>query len=98
MTTRTTAIAPPSNAVRRKTHRQLPGPVMAPAAARLEKMLEFRVYATVSEDAQAISAANSQNGLVSPGTSMGKQIAGMAAMRTGQPEKEQRKFKLFARA
>lgn len=65
--------------------------------AELEKIIEFPVYATVSEDVQAISASYSQGGLVSPGTLLGKQIAALTSKLTGQPEKEQRKFRLFAR-
>jgi pilus assembly protein CpaE len=66
--------------------------------AELQKMIEFPIYAAVSEDAHAVSDGYSQNGLVSTGTQLGKQIAALACRLTGQPEKEPRRFSLFARA
>ncbi len=68
------------------------------SVGELEKMIEFPVYAALSEDAEAISAGYSQNGLVSSGTLLGKQIAAIASKLTGQPGKKQRRFGLFARA
>jgi hypothetical protein len=68
------------------------------SVAELEKMIEYPVYATIGEDVQAISDSYSQSGLVSAGTPMGKQIAALACKLAGQPEREQRKFRLFARA
>jgi hypothetical protein len=52
----------------------------------------------VSEDGRALLDAYSQNGVVSQGSVMGKEVAAIALKLTGQPEKEQRKFRLFARA
>ena len=68
------------------------------SVSELETMIEFPIFATIPQDAEGISDAYSQNGLVSPGTLLGEQIAAVASRLTGQPEKEHRKFRLFARA
>jgi Flp pilus assembly CpaE family ATPase len=68
------------------------------SVGELEKMIEFPVYATVPEDDPAVSDAYSRNGVVAPSTTLGRQISVLAARLTGQPGKEQRKFRLFARA
>jgi pilus assembly protein CpaE len=68
------------------------------SVAELEKIIDFPVYATVSEDGRALLDAYSQNGVVSQGSVLGKEVAAIALKLTGQPEKEQRKFRLFARA
>ncbi len=64
----------------------------------LEKMIEFPVYAAVSDDAEALSDAYSEDGLVSSGTQLGKEFSAIASRRTGQPEKEPPKLRLFSRA
>jgi pilus assembly protein CpaE len=69
------------------------------SVAELEKIIDFPVFATVSEDARALVDAYSQNGVVSQSSMLGKEVAAIALKITGQPpEKEQRKFRLFARA
>jgi pilus assembly protein CpaE len=69
------------------------------SVAELEKIIDFPVYARVSEDGRALVDAYSQNGVVSQGSVLGREIAAIALKLTGQPpEKEQRKFRLFARA
>jgi pilus assembly protein CpaE len=69
------------------------------SVAELEKIIDFPVYARVSEDGRALVDAYSQNGVVSQGSVLGKDVAAIALKLTDQPpEKEQRKFRLFARA
>ena len=69
------------------------------SVAELEKIIDFPVYATVPEDGRSLLDAYSQNGVVSQGSFLGKEVAAIALKLTGQPpEKEQRKFRLFARA
>jgi pilus assembly protein CpaE len=70
------------------------------SVAELEKIIDFPVYARVSEDSRAVLDSHSQNGVVSQGSTLGKEVAAIALKLTGmQPDhKEQRRFRLFTRA